>query len=112
MDFTATDMFKQPEGMLIYKRLFKKDLGQLNKNEKMKILKCKELVYRNDDIEVGMMIHKSAKDLKIVYYITASRFLKSFLFKIDTSSKLNIHAIPASLSNLEPKKQYRIYLFA
>ena len=97
---------------MIYRRLYKKDLSQLNKAEKRKILKYKELVYRNDDIEVGMMIHKNAKDLKIVYYITASRFLKSFLFKIDTNNKINIHAIPASLSNLEPKKQYRIYLFA
>ena len=50
MDFTATDLFRQPEGTLIYRRLYKKDLAQLNKAEKRKILKCKELVYRNDDI--------------------------------------------------------------
>jgi hypothetical protein len=59
-----------------------------------------------------MMIHKTGRELKIVYYVTAGRFLKSFLFKIDSGPKLTVHAIPASLFNLEPKKQYRIYLFA
>lgn len=110
MDFNS-NFFKAPEGRMIYKRIYKKDLAQLDRHLKRKILKGKELVYRNDDIEVGMMLHKNSKDLKIVYYITASRFLKSFLFKIDTCNKIVVHAIPASLSNLEPEKQYRIYLF-
>lgn len=58
------------------------------------------------------MIHRDQKDLKIIYYITPSRFIKTFLFKIEGNNKLSVHAIPNEISNLEPKKQYRIYLFA
>lgn len=112
MNFEKTDQFALPEGRLIYKRLYKKDLAQLDKHEKRKILKGKDLVFRNDDIEVGLMVHKDARDLKIIYYVTASRFMKTFLFKVESNPKILVHAIPATLANLEPRKQYRIYLFA
>jgi len=59
-----------------------------------------------------MMLHRDHKDLKIIYYVTANVFLRSFLFKVHTSTNMTIHAIPNELSNLEPRKQYRIYLFA
>lgn len=58
------------------------------------------------------MIHRDANDLKIIYYVTPSRFLKTFIFKLEHNTKLAVHAIPNELSNLEPRKQYRIYLFA
>ncbi len=58
------------------------------------------------------MIHKSSRDLKIIYYVTPSRHLKTFLFKIESNPKIVIHAIPNSLGALQPRKQYRIYLFA
>lgn len=41
-----------------------------------------------------MMVHRDIKDLKIIYYVTASRFIKTFLFKIEASAKLAVHAIP------------------
>ena len=100
MDFTVADRFRLPEGRLIYKRLYKKELKQLDRYEKRKILKGKDLVLRNDDIEVGLTIHRDARDLKIIYYVTVSRFMKTFLFRVETCPKLTVHAIPASLSNL------------
>jgi hypothetical protein len=46
------------------------------------------------------MIHRDVNDLKIIYYVTPSRFLKTFLYKLEPSSKLAVHAIPNELSNL------------
>jgi hypothetical protein len=100
MNFDVVDLFKPPEGRLVYSRLYKKDLEQVSLRERRKILKGKDLVFRNEEIEVGMMIHRDLKDLKIIYYITASKYIKTFLFKIEPTSKLSIHAIPGELSNL------------
>lgn len=82
MNFDLVDLFKPPEGRLIYSKLYSKQLSRLDIREKRKILKGKDLVFRNQDIEVGMMIHKDPKDFKIIYYITANRYIKTFLFKV------------------------------
>lgn len=47
-----------------------------------------------------MMIHKSSRDLKVVYYVTASRYLKTFLYKVESNPKLVVHAIPNALGTL------------
>lgn len=47
-----------------------------------------------------MMINKNSRDLKIVYYVTPSLFLRTFIFKIDSNPKILVHAIPATLANL------------
>jgi len=72
----------------------------LSPKERRKILKGKDLVFRNDDIEIGMIVHRDAKDLKIIYYVTANRFIKTFLYKIDQYEKLSINAIPKVISQL------------
>ena len=46
------------------------------------------------------MIHRDANDLKIIYYVTPSRFLKTFIYKLEPCTKLAVHAIPNELSNL------------
>jgi hypothetical protein len=100
MNFDVIELFKPPEGRLIYSRLYKKDLCQLDVKERRKVLKGKDLVFRNDDIEIGLMVHRDLKDLKIIYYVTPSHFIKTFLFKLEPSPKLAVHAIPNELANL------------
>lgn len=99
MNFDVVDLFKPPEGRLIYSRLYKKYLKQVNPiREKRKILKNKDLVFRNDDLEIGLMVHRDRNILKIVYFVSATKPLKTFLFRIEPTTKLTIHAIPNELT--------------
>jgi hypothetical protein len=94
MNFDVAELFKPPEGRLVYSRLYRKELAEVDVRERRKVLKGKELVFRNDDLEVGLMVHRDANDLKVIYYVTPSRFLRTFLFKLEPITKLAVHAIP------------------
>ncbi len=50
MNFDVAELFKPPEGRLVYSRLYRKELLEMDMRERRKVLKGKELVFRNDDL--------------------------------------------------------------
>ena len=90
------ELFKPAEGELVYSRLYNKDLN-LGLSVRKSILRGKQLVWRSDEIEVGLVVHRDRSELKVIYYITANQPIKTLSVHFDDVPQLSMSAIPNTL---------------
>lgn len=78
-----------------------------------KILKNKNLVLRNEEIEIGSSVAKEGWALTVVYYVTGFKDVCDFNIEIPPSSGLRVSTFPFRPerdNRLKRKKQYRLYV--
>ena len=78
-----------------------------------KILKSKNLVLRNEEIEVGSSVTREGWAITVVYYVTAFKDVRDFKVQIPRSEGLKVSVFPfkpEEAGRLKRRKQYRLYV--
>ena len=100
-----------PKGKLINSKKYNECFKQFTKEKEKKLmLKSKDLLFKDKDIEVGFMSKKENDRLIVTLYITPERDIESLTWNMQSDDGLSVESEPHSfVTYVRTKKQEKIF---